>query len=121
MPRNVKCKNCLNLHRTHWCDRVIDSPDEDMIRDCQYFCQKTNADVIRAMTEEELADFLISVAYARNTPWCEPFARKFCDSCPTVEGLLNGKTMSFHECEFADGKCPHGSDIIWWLQQPVEE
>ena len=55
MPKNVKCKNCLNL-KAHWCERVIDSPDEDMIRDCQYFCQKTNADRIRAWNDHELAE-----------------------------------------------------------------
>lgn len=29
--------------------------------------------------------------------------------------------MDLHECDFTDGKCPHGSDIVWWLQQPVKE
>lgn len=60
MPKNVKSKNCLNL-TNHWCDKVIDSPDEDMERDCQYFCHKTNADRIRAMSDEELKDFLCSI------------------------------------------------------------
>lgn len=53
MPKNVKCKNCNNL-ANHWCERVIDSPDEDMERDCQYFWDRTNGDVIRSMTDEEL-------------------------------------------------------------------
>lgn len=83
---------------------------------------KTNADRIRAMTDEELADFLCGIAYAGNMPWCEPFLTRFCKSCPTVEGTIKetGQTMDFHECDFADGKCPHGSDIVWWLQQPAE-
>lgn len=33
---------------------MIDSPDQDMQRDCQYFCEKTNADRIRSMTGDEL-------------------------------------------------------------------
>ena len=37
-----------------WCEKVIDSPDQDMQRDCQYFCEKTNADRIRSMTDDEL-------------------------------------------------------------------
>ena len=57
MPKNVVCKKCINLVND-WCEKVIDSPDPDMQRDCQYFCEKTNADIIRAMSDEELADFL---------------------------------------------------------------
>ena len=41
---------------------MIDSPDQDMQRDCQYFCEKTNADCIRSMDDEELAEFLIDLA-----------------------------------------------------------
>ena len=55
MPKNVVCKKCNNLVND-WCEKVIDSPDPDMQRDCQYFCEKTNADRIRSMTDEELND-----------------------------------------------------------------
>lgn len=61
MPKNVVCKKCKNLVND-WCEKVIDSPDPDMQRDCQYFCEKTNADLIRAMNDEELAEFLIDLA-----------------------------------------------------------
>ena len=57
MPKNVVCKKCNNLVND-WCEKVIDSPDPDMQRDCQYFCEKTNADRIRAMSDEELAKLL---------------------------------------------------------------
>ena len=57
MPKNVVCKKCKNLVND-WCEKVIDSPDQDMKRDCQYFCEKTNADKIRAMSDEELAKLL---------------------------------------------------------------
>lgn len=57
MPKNVKCKNCNRL-KNHWCEAVLDSPDEDMDRDCRHFWQKTNGDRIRSMTDEELANFL---------------------------------------------------------------
>ena len=53
MPKNVVCKKCINLVND-WCEKVIDSPDPDMQRDCQYFCEKTNADRIRAMSDDEL-------------------------------------------------------------------
>ena len=57
MPKNVVCKKCKNLVND-WCEKVIDSPDPDMQRDCQYFCEKTNADRIRSMTDDELAKLL---------------------------------------------------------------
>ena len=57
MAKNVVCKKCNNLVND-WCEKVIDSPDQDMQRDCQYFCEKTNADRIRRMSDEELANFL---------------------------------------------------------------
>ena len=53
MAKNVVCKKCNNLVND-WCEKVIDSPDPDMQRDCQYFWEKTNADRIRAMRDEEL-------------------------------------------------------------------
>ena len=55
MAKNVVCKKCNNLVNG-WCEKVIDSPDQDMQRDCQYFCEKTNADRIRSMTDDELND-----------------------------------------------------------------
>ena len=57
MPKNVVCKKCNNLVNG-WCEKVIDSPDPDMQRDCQHFCEKTNADRIRAMSDEELHELL---------------------------------------------------------------
>ena len=38
--------------------KIVDSPDPEKARDCNYFREMTNADRIRAMTDEELADFL---------------------------------------------------------------
>lgn len=83
----------------------------------------TNADRINSMTIEEKAEFLSSIAYGRETPWCKPFAEEFCKSCPTTTCTAEGYSnpMDLHECDFTDGKCPHGSDIVWWLQQPVKE
>ena len=83
----------------------------------------TNADRINAMTIEEKAEFLSSISYGRVTPWSEPFDEKFCKSCPTTTCTVEGyhHPMDLHECDFTDGKCPHGSDIVWWLQQPTED
>lgn len=90
-------------------------------RDCPHKVV-TNGDRIRAMGDEELAEFLCGLAFAGNTPWSDPFVREFCDNCPTVEGTVEetGQTMDFNECDFADGKCPNGSDVVWWLRQPKD-
>ena len=58
MPKNVVCKKCNNLVND-WCEKVIDSPDPDMQRDCQYFWEKTNADRVRAMNAEQLAEWAL--------------------------------------------------------------
>ena len=55
MKKYVVCKKCNNLVND-WCEKVIDSPDPDMQRDCQHFREKTNADSIRSMTDDELND-----------------------------------------------------------------
>ena len=86
--------------------------------------QQTNADRIRAMSDDHLREFLEDVANSGGeTMWCKQFSEKFCDSCPTVTGKIEGynKEMEFHECEFADGKCPHGNELDWWLRQPAKE
>lgn len=120
--KNIKCRSCF-FYRNEWCEKIVDSPDPEEVRDCNYFREMTNADRIRAMSDEELAEFLSSIAYGRETPWSEPFAEKFCKSCPTTTFTCEAyhHPMELHECDFSDGKCPHGSDIIWWLQQPAEE
>ena len=91
MPKNVVCKKCNNLVND-WCEKVIDSPDPDMQRDCQYFWEKTNADRIRSMTDEELALWICGVYDI------EEENGKF------INGII------------IPGYAPH--DIEEWLQQP---
>ena len=58
----AKCKNCIKLHN-HWCDMVVDSPDENAERECCTYERMTNADKIRSMSDEELAEFLANFAW----------------------------------------------------------
>ena len=60
MATGVKCKNCYHYSRVikNWCIPNVDSTDKDIIRDCQFFAKETNADRIRAMSDEELAQFI---------------------------------------------------------------
>lgn len=123
MPKDVKCKNCNNLNSNGWwCEMVHDSPDTEMLRDCRHFWQKTNGDKIRAMNNEELARFLTDV-HLGEEPWDVAFLREICGKCPSEEVVIvgSGRTLNLHECDFEDGKCPHGKPIGWWLEQPVKE
>lgn len=86
----MKCINCLNL-KDEWCEQVNDSPCEDIERDCRYFKQKSNADHIRSMSDEELNGFLLSLDF------CPSIA---CDKC---------EEANCHNCVFK------------WLKQPHKE
>ena len=55
--KNIKCRNCF-FYRNEWCEKIVDSPDPEEARDCNYFREMTNADRIRSISDEELADFL---------------------------------------------------------------
>ena len=59
--KNIKCRNCF-FYRNEWCEKIVDSPDPEEARDCNYFREMTNADRIRAMSDEKLAEFLIDLA-----------------------------------------------------------
>ena len=95
MPKNVVCKKCNNLVND-WCEKVIDSPDTDMQRDCRYFCEKTNADRIRAMSDEELAAWIAGMS-------------TICECCAELNEC--GSPRGFN-------KCSHGVED--WLKQPAE-
>ena len=96
MAKNVVCKKCNNLVND-WCEKVIYSPDQYMQRDCRYFCEKTNADRSRAMSDEELAKLIAENAY---TGACNDFGIPHQGQC-------------CHNCERCDA-------IIKWLKQPTE-
>ena len=96
MAKNVVCKKCNNLVND-WCEKVIDSPDPDMQRDCQHFCEKTNADRIRAMTDEELATFISEIA----------------DECER-------NTECNQHCYGCDIEYCVRESCLKWLQQPAE-
>ena len=91
MPKNVVCKKCNNLVND-WCEKVIDSPDPDMQRDCQYFCEKTNAQKIRSMSDEELADMLWKTGRNYRAVCADP-------------------VVDYNE---------HRDNLIAWLKQPLK-
>ena len=100
----MKCRNCKHPRWAEeypgrpffgWCDEVNDSPDMDVERECKCFEPATNADRIRAMSDEELAKYL-------SNP-CE------CAVDPERDG--------YREC--GNDLCV--KYLLEWLQQPAEE
>ena len=91
----AKCKNCINL-QNHWCDMVADSPDENAERECCTYECMTNADKIRSMSDEELAEFIEQV------------------STDSME------TISFGTKEYEE-IWEHKETALQWLQSEVEE
>ena len=95
----MKCKNCRNLFKRRdddgtiydWCRMIVDCPDRDLDRDCKYYQHASNADKIRAMSDEELADFMT-----------DDFCELLCKS-PTV----------------CDGQC--SLKLLQWLKQEAVE
>ena len=62
----AKCKNCNNLYNMtditgenicNWCPKINDSVDIEIDRECDKYDGMTNADRIRNMTDEELAEY----------------------------------------------------------------
>ena len=102
MPKNVVCKKCNNLVNG-WCEKVIDSPYQDMQRDCRYFCEKTNADKIRAMSDEEIAEFV-----------CRNGINTLCD---IICGGECNAIASFKKS--GDEACKE--IVMKWLKQSAEE
>ena len=102
MAKDVKCKYCKKL-KNHWCKAVLDSPDEDLTRECRHFIHKTNADRIRAMSDEELKYIVRVVIRAKDCPMGETE----CTDCVLHDLCLRGDYYYYNEEE--------------WLKQPVEE
>lgn len=89
-----KCKNCNNLYNLSnkddvivgkWCPKINDSPHLDMERECEHYKAMTNADRIRSMTDEELANLFDEVEtgsfLADKYPCSECTEKINCDVC----------------------------------------
>ena len=102
----MKCRNCKyprwgeeypGMPFFGWCDEINDSPDMDIERECRCFEPATNAEIIRRMSDEQMAKFL-----------CE---FRSCD-------------YGLHPCNNCKGEpyCRAGHNgMIDWLQQPAGE
>lgn len=65
-----RCRNCKYLGWGEeypgkpffgWCEEINDNPDIDVERECRCFKPTINADIIRRMSDEELAQFIFEL------------------------------------------------------------
>ena len=97
---------------------VTVAPGAMELQDCE---DLTFGDAVRAMNDEELAEFLLKVEVGEDIPWGATFKKEFCDNCQPMKGIYEGKQITVYPCVIVDEGCPHGnSDILWWLQQPIQ-
>lgn len=82
----AKCKNCRNLRRNPiWCAEANDCPYIDLERECESYKRMTQADRIRSMSDEELAEFLCRVK--ADYQWMNP------ESCETDQPAWKGQML----------------------------
>lgn len=82
-----------------------------------------NADRIRTMSDEKLAEFMESLAFEKAKPWDKPFLLTFCNECPASPYVISGSKnpIPLRKCELDGEECPHGSKVLWWLRQSAED
>ena len=61
MSETVTCASCANLDKDGWCEKIADSPHEDLDRRCDFFQTVTKGDYLRRMKDAELARFLCDI------------------------------------------------------------
>lgn len=105
----MKCRNCkgftpycytdmVHLGATRdWCIAVSDSPDPDLERDCKYYRAMTNADRIRSMTDEELAEYFAKITECGECEACLPN-----DICMATDELCKGALLNWLKQECSD-------------------
>lgn len=111
----AKCKNCTNLYNLSdendviagkWCPKTNDSPDVEAERECGYYKRMTQADRIRYMSEEELADILYSFQNLEDKV-------KFCMNKDSCTDILDGGDV------IPDDMCKQC--LLEYLHSEVEE
>ena len=80
MPHNVQCKKCYHL-QNDWCSQKVDSPDPDLMRDCQYYRAATNFDRIKELTADEFADIFWNILdrskwYTNSRVWLKEWLKQ---------------------------------------------
>lgn len=110
----AKCKNCKRLDNImnsgkpvgKWCTAKSDSPDIERERSCEHYEPMSNADIIRSMTDEQLADEMLKFPDV-----CEQIG--FCKNDVLCNDTLDrGETIEPEMCK----RC-----LMNWLKKEVKE
>lgn len=91
----MTCRNCkhdkfavdeMDGAQFHWCKKYYDSYDDSKADECESYEPKTNADKIRNMTNEELAEFF----FEPNQEFCRKckYLGSDCDGLYCKESML---------------------------------
>lgn len=93
-----------------WCENMADSYDVNEIRECDHYRCMTQADKIRSMSDDELAELLTDEKFETNVS--NEFCRYLCKNRST-EGCL---------IDLEKEPCPYSEkdDMLAWLQSEVE-
>ena len=122
----VICPECNGLGEVVY--NIVTGRDEnkitvekrkDICRTCNGSGEKkmTNADRIRAMSDEELAEFIRSMVDGSNS---HPVACYGCINYGTHHSDPANKGTYLYECDGCENE-GIGLDVLMWLQQPAEE
>jgi hypothetical protein len=108
----AKCKNCKRLDNImnngksvgKWCTAKSDSPDIERERSCEHYEPMSNADRIRSLTDQQLADEMLKF-----TDVCEQI--NFCHNDQMCNDTLDrGELIEKEMCK----KC-----LMNWLGKEV--
>jgi hypothetical protein len=82
----------------------------------------TNFERIKAMSIDELTEYLNKINYDGELPSDKWFNENYCKKCPEIECTdEKGKTQKYVICDFVGEECPHGDGTKLWLESEVTQ
>lgn len=76
--KDIKCSDC-DEYRNEWCEKIVDSPHPDIIRDCQYWHKRK--DMVEVIRCKDCKNW--------DTTWQNDWAKNY-HYCPLIDGTRNG-------------------------------
>lgn len=131
---NKICKHCNKdngwcAKKVHWISPMLDPIWCDGKNvDCDGFEYPTMFDRIKAMSLDELAQWLYANVSADGAPWNEWFDKTYCSQCQPIEAEYEdtGRTAEFaycelyNKCQYFDNHLAELNTIKLWLHHTIE-
>ena len=112
------CKDCVGFDECNTTGRTVKfAVDDGVCIDFDERKPQTNADKIRSMSDEELAEFIRSMVDGSNS---HPVACSGCINYGTHHSDPANKGTYLYECDGCENE-GIGLDVLMWLQQPAEK